>query len=67
LPVFDLEVDAARRAQSGSSRQRGMESDAVIDVRERKEQYLRRLLVSVSIMQVRSFGYLFRVGLSAQR
>jgi hypothetical protein len=52
LPVFDLEVDAARRAQSGSSRRRGVESDAVMDVRDRKEQYLRRLLVSVGIMQV---------------
>lgn len=59
MPVFDLEIDAARRAQSGRSRDRRREdSDAVIDVRERKEQYLRRLLVSVAIMQVSFLRYL---------
>ena len=51
--MFDLEVDAARRAESGSStQQRRVEPDAVRDVWERKEQYLRRLLVSVSVTHV---------------
>lgn len=53
LPVFDLEIYAARRAEAGSSTQgRRSESEEVVDVWARKEKYLRRLLVSVSLIHV---------------
>lgn len=53
LPVFDLEIDAARRTEAGSSTQsRGREPEEVTDIWQRKEKYLRRLLVSVSLIHV---------------
>lgn len=63
--MFDLEIDAARRAESGSStQQRRVGPDAVRDVWERKEQYLRRLLVSVSVTHVSCTRALWWVSLT---
>ncbi|KAJ9110310.1 hypothetical protein QFC19_001713 [Naganishia cerealis] len=63
LPVFDLEVDAARRmVATGSGQGYNVEEPyEVLDIWRRKETYLRRLLVSVALMHASTRSYPARI------
>ncbi|KAJ9098184.1 hypothetical protein QFC21_004513 [Naganishia friedmannii] len=52
LPVFNLEIEAVRRAAAGGSAQgyNAEEPYEVLDIWRKKETYLRRLLVSVKLV-----------------